>query len=632
MRRTIRRENGGVALFPFLAVLICTMGSLIVLLVLLVQQAHVDAHSLRQANAAATANPVADPLRQQLEDANFRRELLEQSRTETAAQLADGRAKLAHLEDHLLRLEARARELIERAKSIDEGRQLKDDGRAAAAAELQKLQDEIAKKQAQLEEAKRKQADAEHWFALIPYEGPNHTRRRPIYIECTAQGIILQPEGIVLQAADFDGPLGPGNPLDAALRTVREHISQTTGNAAGEPYPLLVVRPSGVVAYGTARAALKSWDDEFGYELVEDDKQLVFGDPDPALFGALKKSVSIARQRQAAMVAMMPRRYANDQPLTSFAPEDALRGSGFEPGAMRSGRGVGSGEGGYGSGLGGAPGGSGFAPGAGRGADVANLAGGAEFTNPGGASSGGTGQPGGQPGGGSAGPYSPGNMGQFAAPFGSPSGGQTAGQGSSAQGQAGQAGQGTSAQPSLNAATGTNSSQGGNSTGSSASGQNSGQFSASGSPAMGQPSPSGGAAQSGNSSAQSGSGGKSPRAGSGAGRGSNWALPGANRHSTAITRPIYVAAMPDRLVLLPERGDNRPPQTIRVAPEMTAQQVDAFVSAVQREMKGWGLAVQDGYWKPVLQIEVAPGAEHQYQTLRSALENSGFDVHRKQMP
>ena len=46
MSRAARRQNVGVALFPFLAVLICTMGALIVLLVLLVQQARVDASNL----------------------------------------------------------------------------------------------------------------------------------------------------------------------------------------------------------------------------------------------------------------------------------------------------------------------------------------------------------------------------------------------------------------------------------------------------------------------------------------------------------------------------------------------------------------------------------------------------------
>jgi hypothetical protein len=65
--------------------------------------------------------------------------------------------------------------------------------------------------------------------------------------------VIIQPEGLLLQPQDFMGPLGPGNPLDMALRATREHLESTLGNAAGQPYPLLVVRPGGVVAYEKAR-------------------------------------------------------------------------------------------------------------------------------------------------------------------------------------------------------------------------------------------------------------------------------------------------------------------------------------------------------------------------------------------
>ena len=43
MTRRNRRQPIGIALFPFLAVLICTMGALIVLLVLTVQQARKSA-------------------------------------------------------------------------------------------------------------------------------------------------------------------------------------------------------------------------------------------------------------------------------------------------------------------------------------------------------------------------------------------------------------------------------------------------------------------------------------------------------------------------------------------------------------------------------------------------------------
>src|SRR5688572_12134132 len=131
MRRTVRRQNMGVALFPFLAVLICTMGSLIVLLVLLVQQARVDARSLAPSPVKDAAED-ATQTQQQLEEAQWRRELLEQSRTEKTQELAESRARLAHLEDHIQRLAVSAAALLERARQIDEGQHLRAGERATA--------------------------------------------------------------------------------------------------------------------------------------------------------------------------------------------------------------------------------------------------------------------------------------------------------------------------------------------------------------------------------------------------------------------------------------------------------------------------------------------------------------------
>jgi hypothetical protein len=98
---------------------------------------------------------------------------------------------------------------------------------------------------------------------------------------------------------------------------------------------------------------------------------------------------------------------------------------------------------------------------------------------------------------------------------------------------------------------------------------------------------------------------------------------------TAITRPIHVAALADRLVIVPERGDDRPAQHIPVSPELSVQEVDAFVAAVQKEMKSWGLAVENGYWKPLVLVEVAPSAAGRFEQLEVALEGSGFDLQRK---
>jgi len=127
-----------------------------------------------------------------------------------------------------------------------------------------------------------------------------------------------------------------------------------------------------------------------------------------------------------------------------------------------------------------------------------------------------------------------------------------------------------------------------------------------------------------------GSGGPaSGRVASGKNRGSNWGLPAGRTHVTGVTRPIHVVVLPDRLVLVPEKGDDRPPQTLPVSEHLRPGEADALVAAVQREMKGWGLAVQNGYWRPQLLLDVAPDAEHHARDLAMALEGSGFDLQRK---
>jgi hypothetical protein len=581
MKRNVRRNSISVALFPFLAVLICTLGVLIVLLVLFTHQAQVQAKTIVAEQHAAAHDVAADQqkVREQIEDAQWRRELLEQQRAEKTAELAESRAKLTHLEGHLRELQERAKELMAQARAIDEGKQLDDGELATSREELDRLREEIGRKQRELDAARRQQQEKEKWYALIPYDGPQGTRRRPIYLECTDRGIVLQPEGLVFRPDDFNGPMGPGNPLDAALRTVREYLQQAEAGQGGDAYPLLVVRPSGVVSYGAARSALKAWDDEFGYELIADDKQLDFGSPDPALAARLQSNVNQARQRQAAMLAAMPRKFGGEEPLRSFDPADLPSIAANSTAA--GGRGVGSGRGGFG-GFGGATS-SGPSLGAatgergGSGTFEGAAAGSRSLSNP-------TSNPDAQ-----SGPYSP-------------------------AGQAGTASASTGSAGSASATTGQSGPPGSSQIASSS------RLGSGGSSTMGST----GSPSSGSTTSRGPS-----QVRSGAGRGSNWGLPGANARSTGITRPIHVAILLDRLVIIPERGDDRPQQQLRVPDRLRNADIDAFVAGVQKEMKAWGLAVEGGYWKPVLEMAVAPDAEHHFADLQTALESSGFELHRK---
>ena len=608
-------------LFPFLAVLVCTMGVLIVLLISLVQQARANADQAKEAASAADrATQADDSLRAEYDDLQWQREILENQRKELAGNLADQRLRLSHLEEHIRRLEQQFKELQQQAAALEKVGDEQSVGAEKARAELADLKSRIEEARAKQEKIKQEVAKRPRRFAIIPYAGPNGTRRRPIYIECTERGIILQPEGIVLHASDFEGPLGPGNPLDAALRTEREYLAKSGEvERSGEPYPLLVVRPDGAVAYTVARAAMKSWDEEFGYELIEQDIQLDYPPADPNLRGQIERTIVDARQRQAALAMAMPSQFHNRAEEPGFVATPT-RG-GFVP--TSGGGGFGSGAGGeFGTGSGFAPGGGdrGFAGGSGR----SGGGRGARRTGSGGQGSGtgsadsaggsgsvaGSGSGHGQGGpGGSAGQPLAGSVSDQARPGGGSSQGNFALAGSSGGAAGGAAGM-SGGMP------GAGRMRSGEEPGGSGDSNTGGSQGSSGSCSNG-------------SSDNGSEGGRRDAKPLADKRGKNWALPKSKSQPTGITRPIYIKCLPDQLIIVPEKGDQRTPKVI-AAPGPLADSADEFVSAIWKHMDQWGLAVAGGYWKPVLQVTVAHGADDRFEELRTVLQGSGIEVVRKE--
>ncbi len=366
MRRpTARRQQPGMALFPFLAVLLCTMGSLIVLLVLVVQQARAGSAAVAEKSAAV---PQLDPeeqrrLLEQEEDLQWRAEMLQQQRDAYAEDLLNKREELSHFEDHIRRLQDRAEKLVAEAEEMQNAGKGQLADRESAMQQLAEMEKEIAERKAELEKSRKEVLRRRPAYAIIPYDGPNGTSRRPMYIECTEEGIVLQPERVVLSANDFQGPMGPGNPLDAALRATRDYLHR--GGLKGEPYPLVIVRPSGAIAFGACRTAMKHWESEFGYELVDQDAEIKFQPADPQLAALQQRAVQDARKRQQALVAAMPKRFADaESKLTSFraadnqfaSDDDQEVGPGYGGGNNRGVPGTGTGGRGSGNGPRGASG------------------------------------------------------------------------------------------------------------------------------------------------------------------------------------------------------------------------------------------------------------------------------------
>lgn len=562
MKRRTRPDNAAkFSLFPFLAVLLCVMGALIVLLIVIAQRTHDRA----AAHVASTED--ANRLRQEREELAWRLVQVRKSRDETANQLAEQRASLSHVEDHARRLrdqyhalQQSARDLEESLKSPSTASREIDDQLAAIQMRMNEVQEQLkAKRLAPLPAA---------GYAIIPYEGPNGTQRRPMYIECCEDGIILQPEGVTLTASDFLGPLGPGNPLAAAMRAAREYLYKRRaagGPDPGEPYPLLLIRPDGIEAYYVAREALTSWGSEFGYEFVDQDWKLEYPEPDPTLLAIVKAAAEDARQRQQLLARIAPKAFEEAEEGGAV-----YRASPTSGGVMVDGSGRRSGRRGGGTAQGGgARGGSGHQHDHGK----PRGAGGPDEE--------GEGLPG------YAGledddASAPRTRGGFKR-----SGGKKP-NGSSTPGATGQEGTPSDGSPEMQLASRNSKNK-------------PGEKGAPLKPGQYVPKP---------MSMQ---------------RGQNWGLKDAGPSAVPISRKIRVRCEPTQLVIVTNDRGATSEQAIPLAAR-TEETVEELVSSVWKHMDRWGMAGNNMYWKPQLQFEVTPETRPRYEEIKALLDGSGLEV------
>ena len=302
-----RGENLAPTLFPFLAVLVCTMGALVLILVLVVSQA----------SASANRPTAADEkLLEASDSVHLMSEEMIAQRDSQQDEIERRRLELTAVEDHISRLVTELEHYREMAQAIDARINQSESDRLEQKRKADELESKIELEKDKLAKLKEKAKNSSPAFAIFPYQGKNGTTRRPIYLECVEAGVIIQPEGTLISIDDLKPPFGPGNPLDSSLRLIRGEFQKLdpTSSSGISPYPLLLVRPKGIKAYVLARAAMAGWDDQFGYELLDQNMPLAFPPTIPGLSNQLENNLVIARERQIALAAAMPRRYAGGQP------------------------------------------------------------------------------------------------------------------------------------------------------------------------------------------------------------------------------------------------------------------------------------------------------------------------------
>lgn len=294
--------------FPFLAVLLCTIGALVLILAVTV------VHSRASANKAAELE-LGESIEQVKEQSDFLvsvSEELQARRERLKKELERRRRELSHIEDHIDRLR---KDLTQLQSQSEQAHTVAAEAIVAEKeSKIADLEKQLEAKKQDLEKTIEERKDQQPAFSIIPYEGPNGTARRPVYLECRADGLVIQPEGITLSIQELAPPHGPGNPLDATLRVLRTayQAKDQVYGITTPPYPLLIVRPDGINSYALARAAMAGWDDQYGYELVEADRELAFPEGLPGLSDELQKTLMAAKQRQAALIASLPARLRRD--------------------------------------------------------------------------------------------------------------------------------------------------------------------------------------------------------------------------------------------------------------------------------------------------------------------------------
>ncbi|MEX1041330.1 MAG: hypothetical protein WDZ51_11895 [Pirellulaceae bacterium] len=607
MRRRIGKNAVEISLFPFLAVLICTMGALIVLFVVMVLQARTAADPPPLAIEAPPpqVEEPQEPTGPPKAEVEEQIRMLKQLREEGQARLEESRLRLSGLEDHIQRVLEELRQLKGQIDILEAERDNQSASPEQTEEKIQAARRKIQEAEAKLEELREELKGRKPAYALVPYEGRNGTQRQPIYIECTEKAVIIQPEGIYLDGADFGPPMGPGNPLASALRIIREYRAEQAGGLQANPYPLLIVRPGGAESYAAAREALKSWDADFGYELVDDELELAYPTADPFLAKQLVQAVEFARRRKIALIEAAPGRYGR---LEDNPGLTASRNGGFQTIGRRGGEEGNSpfGENRFISGGGGAS-----AP-----TGLSGRPGGGEHTP--------TDQRRGRNG------QGPGMGGEESLGGDAPR--LTSADGKSSDSNSEQSGKRTGPRGEVGQEMNPNSdlaasSEPGQMTTSSA--QLSENNASQNSNPAGQDQGQGAQGPKGTQNGTGGTGGSgrsdNPLA---AQRGQNWALKQGSPRSTGITRPVSIECGGGELMLLPEPGSRLPARTIDVSGD-PVEGIDHLVQLIDQRIDSWASAGRELYWKPVLHVQVLPGGEARFEQLQTLLYGSGMEVIRK---
>jgi hypothetical protein len=444
-----RRHKLQVSTFPFLAVLLCAMGSLILVLLVMDRKAHKAAQARARHEAAQLAEESArnesarrverEKLQQQArkeweQKRDALHEKLTREQIEMQLQMRKVReelqgiaARLHYEQDTSTQLRRKAQDEQSRLQAEEQllrtlrstVKQSENQSKESSQA-LRRMTLDLLQMEQVLKDLKASKQREQKTFSVVPYHGRRGENRRPLYVECTAGGVIFHPERKAMPITAF--LLHSGDSSNDVRAEVERRIAQQRQKLAGlptnvdkTPYLLLLLRPSGVTTYHLFQRALRGLSLDFGYEFIDEDWVLDFPADDvlPSTQPWMIATKTPSRPAPPSSVAVSPPSSISPHPMGG-PPLNTAAGTvrsgirGFRAGEASGGgsgvkgdvnqfgssaSGTGGGGGGSASGTGGGIGGTG--PGLSSGGGIASSQ--SPFGNPGTAHGG---SPFGSPGGG----------------------------------------------------------------------------------------------------------------------------------------------------------------------------------------------------------------------------------------
>jgi hypothetical protein len=289
MRR--RRQALQVSTFPFLAVLLCAMGALILLLLVIDRRAKIAARAkAAQAQQQLLAERARESEQRQAEIQRRRQEREEEARRQErqlAAKAKAARGEAEKTRQTLDQEESRYRDLQRQLQAL-RGRlsQTEQDVAAveaetnqagaaddASRKERHRLTEQLAQLEAVLANLKEMREREKKTFSLVPYQGKRGQGRKPIYVECQGEAVVFHPDTKELRGFEM---VESSIRREVEERIARQRAGPEPPGKDEAPYLFLLVRPQGITTYYLVQNALVGLKVDFGYEFVDADWVLDF--------------------------------------------------------------------------------------------------------------------------------------------------------------------------------------------------------------------------------------------------------------------------------------------------------------------------------------------------------------------